>query len=794
MNKHWRTLELPKILQQVAERTSFSASRELVLTLEPTSHLVDAQTWQEETTEARSLMDAKGSTSIGGAHDVRPLVERADRGLILLPAELLDIQSTLESGQRLKRTLTRLRDQFPRLADHASGIEASPRFISEIARCVNGRGEIMDSASPELSRIRREEAIAHQRLMDRLEGMISSSRYTPFLQEFYVTERGGRYVIPLKAAFKGRIPGLIHDQSASGATLFIEPLAVVELNNNWRQLQLDEEKEIQRILIALSEMVAQEGVFIRRTVTALAYLDMTFAKARYSADTRATEPQLVGFRRMKTERSQPSSVPHPGSVLHLIQARHPLLDPQRVVPIDVDLGKDVYVLVITGPNTGGKTVSLKTVGLLCLMAQAGLHIPADDGSTISVFENLYADIGDEQSIEQSLSTFSAHMTNIIFILDQADSHSLVLLDELGAGTDPSEGSALARALLDHVRQHRITTLVATHASELKAYAQDTPGVRNASVQFDLETLSPTFELRIGLPGQSNALAIAQRLGLPPGIIDGARTWLSPQQLETENLLFQIQQARKAAEAERGTVAQAREEAETLRRELEERLEAIEEERHQILRAAQAEVDEVLTQLRTEMARLQTKPEEEEAQLEEAEALVEEVVQWTTPPESPSPSESSTLPEELLAGDGVWVKSLARAGQLLSLENAQAEVQMGQFRVKVDLSDLEFRHRNEPRPQVETGIMSAGAMRPSPGLELEVRGWRVESALERLDKYLDEAYMARLPFVRIIHGKGTGRLRRAVRELLDGHPQVQHFRSGDQHEGDGGVTVVHLIEH
>jgi DNA mismatch repair protein MutS2 len=794
MSKHWQTLEYPKILQQVAERTSFSAGRELASTLEPTSHLVEAQTWQEETTEARSLLDAKGSASIGGAHDVRPLVERAERGLILLPAELLDIQSTLEAGQRLKRTLTRLRDQFPRLADHASGIEACSHLITEIARCINGRGEVIDSASPELARIRREETIAHQRLMDRLQGMISSSRYTPFLQEFYVTERSGRYVIPLKAEYKGRIPGLIHDQSASGATLFIEPLAVVELNNNWRQLQLDEEKEIQRILTALSGLVAQEAIFIRRTVDALAYLDMTFAKARYSADTNATQPQLVGFQRTQGKPSKLASPLHPGSVLRLIQARHPLLDPRQVVPIDVHLGRDVYILVITGPNTGGKTVSLKAVGLLCLMAQAGLHIPANEGSTLSIFDNVYADIGDEQSIEQSLSTFSSHITNIISILAQADSQSLVLLDELGAGTDPSEGSALARALLDHVRQRRITTLVATHASELKAYAQDTPGVRNASVQFDLETLSPTFELRIGLPGQSNALAIAQRLGLPPQIIDEARGWLSPQQLEAENLLHQIQEARKDVDAERIALAQLREEAEALRKELEERLEAIEEERRQALRAAHAEAEEVLAQLRTEVTRLRSQSESQEVQLEESEALVEELAQWAAPPEGPPPSESSGPPEKLLAGDSVWVKSLAREGQLLSSEGTEAEVQIGQFRVKVDPHDLELRYRAEPRPQVETESTSARALRPSPGLHLEIRGWQVEDALERVDKYLDEAYLARLPFVRIIHGKGTGRLRRAVRELLDGHPQVHRFRPGDQHEGDGGVTVVHLVEH
>jgi DNA mismatch repair protein MutS2 len=766
----------------------------MVLALEPTTRLVEAQAWQQETTEARLLLDAKGSTSIGGAHDVQPQVERAQRGLTLLPTELLDIQSTLEAGRRMKRTLTQLRGQFPRLADHVSGIEPCSSLIAEIARCIDGRGEVLDSASPDLGRIRREKAIAHQRLMDRLQGMVSSAQNTPYLQEFYVTERSGRYVIPLKAEFKGRIPGLIHDQSASGATLFIEPLAIVELNNTWRQLQLDEEKEIQRILAALSELVAQEGAFVRRTVSALAYLDMTFAKARYSADTNATEPQLVAFRNGKGRPTQRTSSSHAGSVLRLVEARHPLLSAQQVVPIDVHLGKGYHILVITGPNTGGKTVSLKTVGLLCLMAQAGLHIPAAEGSTISMFEHVYADIGDEQSIEQSLSTFSSHMTNIISILAEADSHSLILLDELGAGTDPAEGAALARALLDDVRQRRITAFVATHCSELKVYAQDTPGVRNASVQFDLNTLSPTFELRIGLPGQSNALAIAQRLGLPPRIIDLARGWLSPQHLETERLLQEIQEVRAAAEVERGAASQAKEQTESLRQDLEQRLEEIEEERRQILGAAQAEAEDVLAQLRSEVSRLRSQPVATAAQIEHAEARVEDLAQRASPPEGPLPPEGSAPSEEPLPGDTVWVASLNKEGQFVERGSAQAEVQVGQFRVKVDAEDLELRHRAEQRPNEETDPVSTGAFHPSPGMQLEIRGWRVEDGIERLDKYLDEAYLARLPFVRIIHGKGTGRLRRAVRELLDGHPQVRSFREGDQFEGGSGVTVAHLLEH
>ena len=801
MNKHWQTLELPKILHQIAERASFSAGRELVLALEPTPNLIEAQAWQQETTEARRLFEVKGSTSIGGAHDVRPLTHRAERGLTLLPGELLDIQSSLEAGHRLKRALTRLHDQFPRLSDHASTIESCSSLVTEIRRCISDRGEVLDSATPELARIRRDAIIAHQRLMDRLQGMISSPNYTPYLQEFYVTERGGRYVIPLKAECKGRITGLIHDQSASGATLFIEPLAVVELNNDWRQLQLDEEHEVQRILAALSGLVAQEGGTIRNTVNALAYLDMTFAKARYAQDIQALEPRLMAFRERKSRRQETTeknsqSVPlsHPGSIVLLNQARHPLLDPQEVVPIDVHLGRDFHILVITGPNTGGKTVSLKTVGLLCLMAQAGLHIPTATGSTLSVFESVYADIGDEQSIEQSLSTFSSHITKIISILDQASSRSLVLLDELGAGTDPSEGSALACALLDHLREYGITSLAATHLSELKAYAQDTPGVRNGSVQFDLATLSPTFELRIGLPGQSNALAIAQRLGLSQRIIERAREWLSPEQLEAETLLSQLRETQEKVEAEHRAATQVKEELESLRQGLEGRLKGIEDERNQVLRTAQVEVEEILAELRAEVARLRSHAVAVEPKLEEVEGLVDELAHWVMPPEESPVSEVPTSSGALLPGDTIWVSSLGKQGQLLQLGGAQAEVRIGHFRVKVDPKDLVFRHRTEPIPRVEMEPVSTGVLHPSPGMELEVRGWRIEDAVDRLDKYLDDAYLARLPFVRIIHGKGTGRLRRAVQGLLDGHPQVRDFRLGDPHEGGGGITVAHLVEH
>ncbi|MEJ2559790.1 MAG: endonuclease MutS2, partial [Anaerolineae bacterium] len=504
--KHLNTLEFPKILERLARHADFSASKELALALMPAFYLSEVQERQAETREARRLLSVKPDISIGGARDVSPLLQRASRSAALLPAELLDIRQTLAAARDLKRAISRLGDQFPLLEDIAGRIQECPGLLNEITRCISDRGEVLDSASPELARIRRELEVTHQRLLERLNRIVQSPQNSQYLQESFVTQRQGRYVIPLRTEFKGRIQGIVHDQSASGATLFIEPLATVELNNRWRQLQLDEEEEVRRVLLGLTDLVAQEAKPIGWSVQAVAELDLAFAKAKYADEVRAIEPDFVGF-------PSPPIQGTYGLVLHLLSARHPLLDPETVIPIDVVLPPETFILVITGPNTGGKTVTLKTVALLAAMAQAGLQIPAAEGSTLPIFKSIYADIGDEQSIEQSLSTFSSHLTNIVSILAECDAESLVVLDELGAGTDPVEGSALARAILEHLRDRGVTTFVATHYSELKAYAHNTPGVTNACVEFDAETLAPTYRLTIGLPGRSNAFAIARRLGL-----------------------------------------------------------------------------------------------------------------------------------------------------------------------------------------------------------------------------------------------------------------------------------------
>lgn len=789
--KNLETLEFPKILARLAEYTDFSASRELALALRPTTDLVKAQARQQETSEARRLLDIQGAVSVGGARDVRPKVEAAVRGATLLPADLLEIAETLSSGRKLKRSLGRMTDQFPRLAATAARIEECPSVVSEVRRCLDERGQVVDNASPQLARIRGELKVAHERLMDRLNRVLVSPANASYLQETLVTQRHGRYVIPLKANFKGRIPGIVHDQSSSGATLFIEPLATVKLNNRWRELQLEEEHEVERILAQLSSLVAEEAPSIARTVEALAELDLAFAKARYAEGLQAVEAQMVPFSKPPLAAGAP--VRHPGSVLRLMKARHPLLDPATVVPVDAYLDENYYIVVITGPNTGGKTVTLKTIGLLTLMAQAGLHVPAGEDSVLSVFESVYADIGDEQSIEQSLSTFSAHLANIIRIFDGANERSLVLLDELGAGTDPVEGAALAQAILAHLLRRGTTTFVATHYPQLKAYAYTTPGVQNASVEFDVETLSPTYELTIGLPGRSNALAIATRLGLPPAIVEEGRSHLSTDGLAAEDLLHEIKTLREATLRAHKEAQSAHQAAEATAGELESRLANIEKERRDILEAARAEVREELAEVRQEIRRLRrrmavtTAVQEPLRQIEAEAQALEEKIQ----PPLPLPRRRILPRQPLQVGDTVLVAGLGTEGEVMELSEGDVEVQIGRFRVRVRPEDVELCERSvAPSPPPPAKAVSLPPA-PSPGVELNLRGYRVAGALPRLEEYLNDAFLAGLPWVRIIHGKGTGALRKAVRDALAGHTLVASFRSGGEGEGGEGVTVVKL---
>ena len=811
--KTLHTLEYPKVLERLAGYCAFAASTDKARQLQPTNNIDEAHRRLAETSEALQMLVTRPDLTIGGARDVRQAVDLAAHGGVLAPSELLDIKSTLVAARTLARTFERLESQFPTLYAIASQIPTSLGLVDGITRAISERGEILDSASEALAVIRRDLRVAHDRLMTKLQRMVSDPHTSPYLQEALITQRDGRYVLPLRAEFKGRIRAVVHDQSASGATLFVEPLSVVEHNNQFRELQLAERDEERRILTELSQQVGMQAGNILNTVDRVADLDLCFAKAKYSDNLSATEPTLHPI-------SKPTNR-HPGTIIRLYQARHPLLDQATVVPIDVELDDQTYAMVVTGPNTGGKTVTLKTIGLLALMAQSGLHIPANSGSEISIFNNIYADIGDEQSIEQSLSTFSGHITNIIRILEHADPRSLVILDELGAGTDPQEGAALARALLTHLLERGITTLVTTHHPELKAFAHATPGVVNASVEFDLETLRPTFHLTIGLPGRSNALAIAHRLGMPEPIIASARSELSPADIRAEDLLDEIHRQRDLSRKARSAAENARHEAEAMRAELAKRLEKIEDERMQVLEKARQQAEEQVEALQDELRDIRrqlARTRQPLEVIEEVEEKVEELQDAVAAPvERRSPEKSiSTLHRAIRLGDKVRLHSLNTQGVVTSLGEEEAEVQVGVLRIRARLAELQLIGEETPPTPSPYGLPTAreliAASHPggegtsgkthapakqlyaeSPGIELDLRGQRSEEALVALERYLDSAYLAGLPWVRIIHGKGTGKLRLAVRDALTHSSHVKSFESGGDKEGGEGVTVAKLAQ-
>ena len=819
--KTLHVLEFPKILNHLADFCDFSGSADLARSLQPTPDYEEAVARLGETTEARRLMVTTDLT-IGGAHDIREQVELAARGGVLEPKEMLDIHSTLVSMRTLHRFFEKHIDDFPNLAGIAYRLPAPQGLIEAINRCIADNGEVADSASPKLYDLRRQVRVAHDRLMTRLQRYLTDAATAPKLQDAVITQRDGRYVIPLRAEFKGQVKAIVHDQSSTGATLFIEPLAVVELNNAFREAQIAERDEVRRILTELSAQVGALAGEIIPGVNALSALDLVFAKAKYAEELAACEPVLHKWPKSWTSVKNPAaagteapSIPRDLPTVKVLKARHPLLAADTVVPITIDPIQGTFALVITGPNTGGKTVTLKTVGLLAAMAQSGLHIPAQSGSELPCFHAVYADIGDEQSIEQSLSTFSGHITNIVHILKKADRRSLVILDELGAGTDPQEGAALARAILSSLLAQGITTFVATHYPELKTFAHTTPGVVNASLEFNVQTLQPTYRLTIGLPGRSNALAIAQRLGLPQEIIEAAKGDIDPKDLQADKLIGDIHRQRKIAFRETEKAERARSEARRLERQWEERLEKIEEERQKVLQQARAEGE-----LEVEILRVQLKTFKEELRrarqpleatqalkdIEEQLELVEEKLQ--EPPRSrrsaPQGLPRAEKRRPLAVGDKVTLRNLGTPGTLLSINEDEAEVQAGALRMRVPLEELKRRDETpaeepslpEKRKKFDGGSESAGvvrhsAMAASPGIELDLRGQRAEDALDMLDTYLEKAYMSGLPYVRIIHGKGTGKLRQEVRTMLKDHPHVLSFEEGGEKEGGAGVTVAKL---
>jgi DNA mismatch repair protein MutS2 len=775
-------LEFPAIQARLAEATSFPPSRRLAETLEPSSDPVIVARGLDETDQARAILEERPGVGIGSARDIGPAIERAARGGRLEPVQFLDIATTLDATVRLATLLAD--ERRPLLRELGQELHALPALRSTLARSFDPVGELLDTASPRLGGLRSAVRVAYERLRRRLDSLVGSELGNA-LQEPIITLRNGRYVVPVKSEARSKVKGIVHDASGSGQTLFIEPLVAVELGNAWREAQVAEAEEVARILDALSAFVAANADSLRETLDALARFDLWAAKASLAAEMRATRAETT---------DRPEAI--------LLSARHPGLT-GRVVPIDIRLGGGYTALVVTGPNTGGKTVTLRTLGLLSLMHQAGLHVPAEAGSRLPIWRDVFADIGDEQSIAQSLSTFSGHLRSIIRIVEAAGPGTLVLLDELGAGTDPTEGSALAQALLDHFIRAGALVAATTHYAELKAYAHTTPAARNAAVEFDLETLSPTYRLTIGLPGGSQAFAIAERLGLPEPIVSDARSRLSESQRSFEATLASI----KATEGEtsealdRARAAELRA-VEALRAAQEERRRA-RRERDEAVSTARAEAERIVDDLRTEV---RTSREALERQTVTAPALDDaltraegELARLPAGEEAPPPAEPAErrrwrLGERARSRSGGWegrIAALERGGKRATLE-------AGGMRVTVDVEDLvpsigddaSDRRGNGSGPGTRSSADEIRFERAqSVASSLDLRGARVDEALEALDRYLDDAALAGLEKVLIIHGMGTGAVRDAVRTATAIHPMVKSMRPGQRGEGGDGATIV-----
>ncbi len=781
--KSLAVLEFPKVREQLVSRAAFAVSKELAAALRPSRDRRIVAAALGETSEAGALLEAQPAFGVGGARDVRVVVDRAAHGARLEPAELLDVLMTLQSAQRVQSTLRQLRALAPRLAKRAAAIEPCVAVQEAIRRSIAENGEVLDAASSALGRIRAAVRTAHGRLQAAGNSLIAGPLRS-LLQEPMVTMRAGRYVVPVKQEYRTTFRGIIHDQSASGATVFMEPLDLVDPNNQWRQAQIEEQQEIERILLYLAGLVAERQDEIVQAVMILAAIDLALAKARYAAALTATCPQLTTDYR-----------------LDLVEARHPLLT-GPVVPMSARLGgaaaDGCYALVITGPNTGGKTVALKTMGLLSLMAQAGLHIPVEAGSVVAVWDDIFADIGDEQSIEQSLSTFSSHMTNIVQIMRTATPRCLVLLDEIGVGTDPQEGSALARAVLSDLVARGICTVVTTHYSDLKAYAAAEPQVCNANVEFDATALRPTYRFHMGLPGRSYGLTIAAQLGLPEGVLDEARALLDPETMQVDDLLASIQREREAALAARAAATAEQQAAGELRADLTERLARIEDEREQVLAAAQAEGESVLAAARRVLRRAERAA---PAAREQAAAVERELAAVAARAvELPARRVAPAEPTTLTVGDRVRVRRLNTVGRILAppTDRGEVEVQLGTLRTRLPVTDLMptggGESQREPSPAVAPPPAAARVRLPAAPpvtMEYDVRGRRVPAALAEVERYLDDAHRSDMSAVRIIHGRGTGALREAIRDWLGDHPLVSDFAPADPANGGDGATVVHL---
>lgn len=776
-------LEYDKIKQLLVQKANSPVAKEIAEALLPTTDYAEVSARLTGTAEARSILRTQPSVPLGGIREIRPSLRRAAIGAALDPEELLDIANTIYSIRKIKRFLEELEAEYPVLKPLGVQLQGFPQIENAILSAIREQGEIADEASVELLRIRRERKTSQQRVRDRLEAVLRSTEFSKMIQEAIVTIRDDRYVIPVKHEYRGQFPGIIHDQSASGSTLFIEPLSVLDLNNGLKQLAVAEQNEIQRILVRLSALVSQEEENIRASLVLQGEIDFIFAKAKLADVMKAEEPKI-----------------NQNGFINIKQGRHPLIQGD-VVPTDIHFGKDFTTLVITGPNTGGKTVTLKTVGLFVLMSQAGLHVPAGYGTEIGVFQQVFADIGDEQSIEQSLSTFSAHMTNLVRILAKVDAGTLVLVDELGAGTDPTEGAALAMAILEFTHELGARTVATTHYSELKTFAYSRKGVQNASVEFDIETLSPTYRLLIGTPGRSNAFEIAGRIGLSADVIKRAKELITEEQQELEDLLSKLTEARTKWEEDQRVATAIRRESEQVKAAFERRQHEMEQREKDILQKARQQALEVLSKAKREAEEIIT--ELKSASRQDTEQKRQSTIQSAR---DKIKTERAGLMDalredvpiakvapDLIPGETVYLPQFKQKGHVVSQVNSSGDVlvQVGIMKVTVPAATCQKVAGDEPKGKPRrTGISAlAAAKAQHMSTELDLRGMTVEEAVEATEKYLDDALLSGIPRAYIIHGKGTGALRQAIREYLADHPRVKTYRLGGAGEGGDGATVV-----
>ena len=792
-------LEFPKIIERLSRLCHTPQGRALADDLSPSDDLEEIRRRHTHTSEALRLHRLKPNFSIGHLPAIDAHLMAASRRAALPAGDILEVGAALRTARALRNQLAPLGRELPLLSRIAARIGDFGPLLAQIEHALDERGEVLDRASPELAQARREAEQMRERLERALEAILRRAVADGIAQEDLITERDGRYVIPIKAELRRNLPSVVHDVSASGATLFVEPLAVVELGNRLREARRAERREIERILRALVDEIAQEVGAIRAAAQCIAQIDLAQAKARLARELDAPLPAEQD--ELRWLRDSPAE-------LRLRSARHPLLSGE-VVPISISLDLDDRCVLITGPNTGGKTVALKTVGLLTLMAQAGLPIPAEAGSQIAVFADIFADIGDEQSIEQSLSTFSAHVTNIIRILAAAGPRTLVLLDELGAGTDPGEGAALARALLEHLLELEAAVVATTHHGALKVFAHSTPGVVNASAEFDAETLQPTYRLLMGAPGRSNAIAIARRLGMPEPILERASAHTGPETADIESLLADLQRQHDQLEADQRAERAAREEAEAIRGELSERREQLEAERDRVLARAERAMEDELARLRRslraanrELSRASDRPERERRRVERAESRGDEArerlerVRRRRRRARPraNPAAAPPNPERLAPGDVVYLRGVTEPAELISgLSGETLEVRLGSLRTRVRPEQIERVGRATEAAAVEPQARGKRPPPPpDPGARCDVRGRTTDDAVPTVEGFLDRAYRAGRQRLEIVHGKGTGALRQAVRAQLRDHPLISSYETAAKHEGGDGVTVVHLV--